>query len=84
MPLPGMEAMGVGMRFVLPPTTQPMLSVNPDVTMSLRISKSTNRRESVGESPRPAEILQQQQMQMQRRWTASRVEPTILTSTPKM
>ena len=83
-PLPGMEAMGVGMRFMLPPTAPPMLSVNPDVTMSPRTSKSTNRREFVGESPHPAEILQRQQMQMQRRWTASGVGPAILNDTPEM
>ena len=64
LPLPGTEAMGVEMRFMLPPTAPRMLSVNPDVTMSPNPSKSTNRRDFVGESPRPAEILQRQQMQM--------------------
>ena len=83
-PLPGMEAMGVGMRFMLPPTAPPILSVNPDVTMSPSTSKSMNRREFVGESPRPGEILQRQQMQMQRRWTASGVGPAILTDAPEM
>ena len=82
--LPGMEAMGVGTRFMLPRTAPPMLSVNPDVTMSPSTSKSTNGRESVGESPRPAEIVQRQQMQMQRRWTASGVGPAIVTNTPEM
>lgn len=82
-PLPGMEGMGVGMRFMLPPTAPPMLSVNPDVTMSPSISKSTNRSEFLGESPRPAEILQRQQMQMQRRWTASGDGSAIITDTPQ-
>ena len=81
-PLPGMEGMAIGMRFMLPPTAPPMLSVNPDVTMSPSISKSANRSEFVGESPRPAEILQrqQQQQQMQQRWTASG-EGTVITTT---
>ena len=86
-PLPGMEGMGgVGMRFLLPPTAPPVLSVNPDVTMSPSTSKRVNsRREfAVGESPRPAEILQRQQMQvqMQRRWTTSGEGPA-LTNTPQ-
>ena len=52
-PLPEIEAMGVGMRFMLPPTAPPMLRASPDVTMSPRTSRRTNRREFVGESPRP-------------------------------
>ena len=81
-PLPGMEGMGgVGMRFLLPPTAPPVLSVNPDVTMSPITSKRTNSKNefAVGESPRPAEILQRQQMQMQmqRRWTTSGEGPTL-------
>ena len=52
-PLPEIEAMGVGMRFMLPPTAPPMLSASPEVTMSPRTSRRTNRREFVGESPRP-------------------------------
>ena len=55
--LPGIEAMGVGMRFMLPRTARPMLSVNPDVTMSPSTSNGTNRREFVGETRRPAEIV---------------------------
>lgn len=82
-PLPGMEGMGVGMRFMLPPTAPPMLSVNPDVTMSPSTSKSANRSEFVGESPRPAEILRRQQIQMQRRWTTSGDGSAVTTNTPQ-
>ena len=86
-PLPGMEGMGgVEMRFLLPPTAPPVLSVNPDVTMSPNSSKRVNRKReyAVGESPRPAEILQRQQMQMQmhRRWTTSGEGPA-LTNAPQ-
>ena len=86
-PLPGMESMGgVGMRFMLPPTAPPVLSVNPDVTMSPSTSKRTSSKSefAVGESPRPAEILQRQQMQMQmqRRWTMSGEGPA-LTNAPQ-
>ena len=82
-PLPGMEGMGgVGMRFLLPPTAPPVLSVNPDVTMSPNTSKRTNSKSefAVGESLRPAEILQRQQMQMQmhRRWTTSGEGPALI------
>lgn len=82
-PLPGMEGMGgVGMRFMLPPIAPPVLSVNPDVTMSPSTSKRANSKSefAVGESPRPAEILQRQQMQiqMQRRWTTSGEGPALI------
>ena len=80
LPLPDMEGMGgVGMRFLLPPTAPPVLSINPDVTMSPGASKRVNSKSgfAVGESPRPAEILQRQQMQMQRRWTTSGEGPAF-------
>jgi hypothetical protein len=81
-PLSDMEGMsGIDMRFRLPPTAPPVLSVNPDMTMSPSTSKRANSKSefAVGESPRPAEILQRQQMQMQRRWTMSS-EGSVLTN----
>ena len=86
LPLPDMEGMGgVGMRFLLPPTAPPVLSINPDVTMSPSTSKRMNSKNefAVGESPRPAEILQRQQMQMQRRWTTSGEGPAF-TNVPQV
>jgi hypothetical protein len=82
-PLPGMDGIGgVEMRFLLPPTAPPILSVNPDVTMSPSTRKCANSKSEfvVGESPRPAEILQRQQvqMQMQRRWTTSGEGPLLI------